>query len=360
MQPRDLSTHPEYRAGGGVEVVARELGRAPEELTPLASNENALGSSPRAVEAIRSAADSIHRYPKAAHVDLTAALADKWGLDAEQVWLANGGDGALDYLARAMLTPGDTVLVPEPGFVYYEMAARFHHGTVDKWPLSRADGFAMTPERVLDAYDGERLVFLTSPHNPIGRRFTVEAIREVAAGTGAETLVVIDEAYQEFADGESAATLLDDRDDVAILRTFSKAYGLAGLRLGYALVPTAWAAAYARVNTPFAANQIACRAGLAALEDEAHVERSVATARDVRARYREELDAPSWPSHANFVLVDVADGSAVTAAAKERGVLVRDCSSMDLPDCIRVTCGTPEEAERAIPALNAAIAAVNG
>ncbi|MFB6361045.1 MAG: histidinol-phosphate transaminase, partial [Halobacteriales archaeon] len=257
MQPRDLSAHPEYRAGRGVEAVARELGTAPEDLIALASNENALGPSPRAVEAIRSGAEEAHRYPKAVHVDLTAAIAEDWGVAPAQVWLANGGDGALDYLARAMLSPGDAVLVPEPGFAYYEMAARFHHGRVRRWSLPRADGFAIDPERVLDAYNGERMVFLTSPHNPTGSRCDVDTVRAIAARTHEDTLVVIDEAYQEFADGPSAATLLDERDDLAVLRTFSKAYGLAGLRLGYALVPGDWAEAYARVNTPFAANTIA-------------------------------------------------------------------------------------------------------
>jgi len=358
MQPRDLSAHPEYRAGRGVEAVARELGTAPADLIALASNENALGPSPRAVEAIRAGADEAHRYPKAVHVDLTEAIAEDWDVDPSQVWLANGGDGALDYLARAMLAPGDAVLVPEPGFAYYEMAARFHHGRVRRWSLSRADGFAMGPDRVLDAYQGERMVFLTSPHNPTGSRCDLDAIRTIAARTDDDTLVVIDEAYGEFADGPSAATLLDGRDDVAVLRTFSKAYGLAGLRLGYALVPDDWAEAYARVNTPFAANTLACRAGLAALEDDAHVERSVATAREVRAYYREHIEVPSWASHANFVLVNVGDGTAVADAAKERGVLVRDCGSMGLEDCVRVTCGTQEEAEQAVAALNAAIAEV--
>jgi histidinol-phosphate aminotransferase len=216
----------------------------------------------------------------------------------------------------------------------------------------------MGPDRVLDAYQGERMVFLTSPHNPTGSRCDLDAIRTIAARTDDDTLVVIDEAYGEFADGPSAATLLDGRDDVAVLRTFSKAYGLAGLRLGYALVPDDWAEAYARVNTPFAANTLACRAGLAALEDDAHVERSVATAREVRAYYREHIEAPSWASHANFVLVNVGDGTAVADAAKERGVLVRDCRSMGLEDCVRVTCGTQEEAEQAVAALNAAIAEV--
>ncbi len=360
MQPRDLSAHAAYRPGRGVEEVARELGRDPDELVVLSSNENPLGPSPRAVEALRAAAGNAHRYPKASHAALTEAIAERWGLAPEQVWLANGGDGAIDYLARATLEPGDRVLVPEPGFAYYAMAARFHHGTVGSWPLSADDGFAMDAGRVLEAYDGERLVFLTSPHNPTGGRFAVDDVAAVARGTDEGTLVVVDEAYDEFAGGESAVSMLDCRDDVAVVRTFSKAYGLAGLRLGYALVPAAWADAYVRVNTPFAAGELACRAGLAALGDREHVERSVRTAREVREYYRDRLDAPTWESHANFVLADVGDAAAVTEATGRRGVIVRDCTSFGLPGCVRLTCGTPEEAERAVEAVNAALAEVAG
>ncbi|MFB6352900.1 MAG: histidinol-phosphate transaminase [Halobacteriales archaeon] len=360
MQPRDLSSHATYRAGRGVEAVASELDRDPEALVALASNENPLGPSPKAVEAIRATASSVHRYPKASHVDLTAAIAEAWAVEPAQVWLANGGDGALDYLCRAMLEPGDGALVPEPGFAYYAMAARYHHGTVATWPLSRADDFAMDADAVLDAYGGERMVFLTSPHNPTGGRFAVEAVRTIAEATDEDTLVVVDEAYQEFADGESALALLGERDDVAVLRTFSKAYGLAGLRLGYALVPAAWADAYERVTTPFAAGELACRAGLAALDDDAHLERSVRNAREAREYYRAELDAPTWESHANFVLADVGDATAVAEAVRRQGVIVRDCTSFGLPGCVRVTCGTPEESERAVEALNAAVAEVGG
>jgi len=360
MQPRDLSSHATYRAGRGVAAVARELGRDPDELVTLSSNENPLGPSPKAVEALRSAAGTANRYPKASHVALTEALADRWAVSPAQVWLANGGDGALDYLARATLDPGDAVLVPEPGFAYYAMTARFHHGTVATWPLSRADDFAMDAGTVLDAYAGERVVFLTSPHNPTGGRFTLDEVAAVADGVDSETLVVVDEAYGEFADGESAVDLLADRDDVAVVRTFSKAYGLAGLRLGYALVPADWADAYERVTTPFAAGELACRAGLAALEDAAHVERSVRVARAAREYYRERLDVPTWESHGNFVLADVGEATAVTEAAARRGVIVRDCTSFGLPDCVRVTCGTAEQAERAVEALNAAVAEVSG
>ncbi|GAA0658718.1 histidinol-phosphate transaminase [Salarchaeum japonicum] len=371
MHPRDLSDHVEYQAGRGIEEVARELGRDPSEFVKLASNENMFGPSPLGAEAVRETATDVHHYPTADHADLVARIADEWDVTDDQVWLANGGDGALDYLARATLEPGDDVLVPDPGFSYYGMTARFHHGGVSTYPVERDDGFSLTADAVLDAYDGERVVFLTSPHNPSGGRFTLDAVEEIAEETDEETLVVVDEAYGEFTDAPTAIDLVRTRDgvagsnpaasrakrdDVVVLRTFSKAYGLAGLRLGYAVVPEAWADAYRRVNTPFAANLVACRAGLAALEDDEHVERTVETAAWAREYMTEHIDARVFESHGNFVLVEVGDAAAVADALKRRGVIVRDCTSFGLDDCIRITCGTKEETETVVAELNEVLA----
>jgi histidinol-phosphate aminotransferase len=358
MEPRDLSSHTVYRAGRGIEEVARELGLDPDDMVKLASNENMFGPSPLAVEAIRESAERMHSYPKASHADLVEKVAALWDCQPEQVWLANGGDGALDYLARAMLEPGDDVLVPTPGFAYYPMSARYHHGGVAEYTISKADDFAQTADTVLKDYDGERIVYLTSPHNPTGAEFSTEAVRTIAEETDEETLVLVDEAYGEFSDSPSMRPLLDERDDVAILRTFSKAYGLAGVRLGYALVPEAWADAYARINTPFAASELACRAGLAALDDDGHVEQSVETAAWAREYIREELAADTWPSQGNFVLAEVGDASAVADAAQEEGIIIRDCSSFGLPECIRITCGTEADTRRAVSVLNDVIEVV--
>ena len=220
------------------------------------------------------------------------------------------------------------------------------------YALSPDDGFEQDAETVLTAYGGERVVYLTSPHNPTGSEFTNQAIVEIAEETDEETLVLVDEAYGEFTESESARRLIEERDDVAILRTFSKVYGLAGVRLGYGLVPEAWADAYARINTPFAASELACRAGLAALDDDDHVEQTVETARWAREYYHEHLDAPTWESGGNFVLAEVGDGSAVAEAAQHEGVIVRDCSSFGLPECIRITCGTREDTKRAVEVVN--------
>lgn len=351
MQPRDLSGHTEYRAGRGIEEVARERGLDPDDLVKLASNENPYGPSPTAVEAIRDRADQVHVYPKTSHVDLTEALADHWNVSPVQIWLSPGGDGAIDYLSRAFLAPGETVLVPRPGFAYYSMSARYHHGTVREYRLRKDADFAFDPQTVLQAYEDERIVYLTTPHNPTGAWLERPEIEELASTLEPDTLLVVDEAYGEFCAAESASSLLKDYDNVAVVRTFSKAHGLAGLRLGYAVVPENWADVYAKVNTPFAANELACRAGLAALEDETHVDQTVETVQWAREYIRSSLEIQTWVSQGNFVLADVGDATTVSNELEAQGVIVRDCTSFGLPGCIRITCGTEADTKRAVEVI---------
>ncbi|WP_049984911.1 histidinol-phosphate transaminase [Halobellus rufus] len=358
MQPRDLSEHEAYVPGRGAEEVARDLGMDPEDLTKLSSNENPHGPSPAAVEAVEAAAPDVNVYPKASHTDLTDRIAERWGVDAEQVWLSAGADGSIDYLSRAFLEPNDDILVPAPGFSYYSMSARYHHGDASTYRISKERDFEQSAEAILSAYDGERIVYATTPHNPTGAVLSREDVRTLAEEVDEQTLVVVDEAYAEYAEEPTSIDLLAEYDNLAVLRTFSKAYGLAGLRIGYGVVPSAWADAYARVNTPFAANELACRAALAALDDDEHLERSVETARWAREYYHEELDAQTWDSGGNFVLCEVGDATAVADAAQRRGVIVRDTSSFGLPECVRVSCGTREETRRAVEVLNEVVAEV--
>ena len=352
MNTRDLSANAPYVPGRGVEEVARDLGLDPDELVKLSSNENPFGPSPKAVEAATEAAESAHIYPKAAHADLTEALAGRWDLAPDQVWVSPGADGALDYLSRGMLSPGDRVLTPDPGFAYYPMSARYHHGEVATYPVEKANRFEQTADAILDAYDGERIVYVTTPHNPAGTELPRDELVGLLEGVDEETLVVADEAYGEYTDTPSAAGLLDEYENVAVTRTFSKAYGLAGLRIGYALVPESWADAYARVNTPFAANAVALDAALAALDDDEHVERSIESAKWAREYIAAELDAPTFESAGNFVLAEVGDGAAVAERAQQAGVIVRDTGSFGLPECIRISCGTEAETREAVATLN--------
>ena len=356
MDPRDLTAHTPYAPGRGIEEVARELDREPDSLIKLSANENPLGPPPAALQAIADAHTAVSSYPKSAVVDLRAAVAAQIDIDVGQVWLAAGADGAIDYLHRAMLRPGERILAPDPGFAYYAMSARYHHGEVDTYQLRAVDGFAQHPATVLDAYDGQRLVYLTTPNNPTGTELEPAAIREIAAAVGPETLIVVDEAYGEFSEHPSMTEDVDALGNIAVLRTFSKAYGLAGLRIGYAVVPPSLADAYARVNTPFATNHLACHAALAALDDTAHLEQTIATVRRARALLQTELSAHTWPSGGNFVLADVGTATEVTEAAQAAGVILRDATSFGLPECVRISCGTIEETERAITTLESILA----
>jgi len=352
MEPRDLSSFAAYSPGTDREAAIREAGFDPDDVLSLDRNQNPFGPSPGAVAAVREHAGAVHSYPKAVHADLTSALADRWDVDDEQVWLTHSGTGALDYLARAFLDPGQRVLHSRPGFSYTSTSARYHGGEADIYELSKDEDFAQTPGTVLDAYDGHRIVYVTTPHNPTGTEMALEDVRAVAERTDEETLVVVDEAYGEFTDTPSAVRLVEEREDVAVVRTFSKAYGLAGMRVGYAVTPAAWADAYARVNTPFAVSTLACQAGLAALDDESHLERTVETVEWARQYLRAELDARTWPSGGNFVLADVGDATVVTGACRERGVVIRDCSGHGLPECVRVSCGTRAETRAAVETMN--------
>lgn len=352
MNTRDLSAHVPYRAGRGIEEVARELGLDPDGLVKLSSNENPFGPSPAAVEAIETAVGQVHTYPKSSHVDLTEAIAEQWDVTPAQVWLTPGGDGFLDYLCRTFIREGDRVLAPDPGFAYYPMSARSHGASVDQYRLSKADGFAQSAETVLDAYDGQRIVYVTTPHNPTGSEMSLDEIDRLAGDVDQNSLVVVDEAYGEFTDQPSARSVLDERENVAILRTFSKTYGLAGLRVGYGLVPEAWADAYDKINTPFAVNKLACIAGLAALDDEEHLERTVEGARWAREYMHEHLAAETWDSGGNFVLAEVGDAADVAETTQSEGVIIRDCGSFGLPECVRITCGTEAQTRRAVETIN--------
>ncbi|MFP4174638.1 MAG: pyridoxal phosphate-dependent aminotransferase, partial [Halobacteriales archaeon] len=201
-------------------------------------------------------------------------------------------------------------------------------------------------------YDGEKVVYITAPNNPTGRETTLETVERVADAV--DGLVFVDEAYWEFSDRESAVPLALERDDVAVARTFSKAYGLAGLRVGYGVLPDELASAYRKVVTPFCVGSVSLRAGRAALGDDDHLRETVELARWGRDYMAESLDAPTYESAANFVLVDVSphDASDIAGELERRGVIVRDTTSFGLSDCIRVSVGTRDETRRAVREIN--------
>lgn len=342
-----------YEPGKPVEELAREMGLAPEAILKLASNENPLGPSPKAIAAMREALDRAHFYPDGGGWALRGAIAEKTGLRRENVVLGNGSNELIEFAAHAFLSPGDEVVVARHAFAVYGLVAQlFGARTVEvDDPGYRHDLRAMrqavTPRT--------RLLFIANPNNPTGTRVPNAEIDELLDDLPERVLVVFDEAYVEF---------LDDPPDlpsriragcpILIMRTFSKILGLAGLRIGYGLAPEPLAAILQKTRQPFNANAVAQAGAMAGLADEEHLARTRELTRHGRAmleRGFQELGLEYVPSCANFVLVRVGDGDAVFQALLQRGVIVRSMRSYKLPEHIRVSVGTPEQNARFLEEL---------
>ncbi|MDY6765200.1 MAG: histidinol-phosphate transaminase [Halobacteria archaeon] len=354
---KDLSGFKEYVPGKGTDEVAREHGLAPDRMVKLASNENPLGGSSEAVEAVRDNADQVSVYPTALHEEMRERIADYVDVPSKNVVLGPGADGVFDTLGRALIGEGDEVLTPSPGFSYYGMSARYLGGKESNYHLSKPQNFEFSADKILNDYDGEKIVYVTTPNNPTGNTLPPSDLRKVASEV--EGLVIVDEAYWEFSDTDSAVSLVADANEggmenVVVARTFSKAFGLAGMRLGYGVVPDWLASAYRKVTTPFSVGTLALYAGMGALEDEEHLEKSVELARWGREYMSRNLDVPTFDSEANFVLVDVSpmNSTEVTQELEKRGIIVRDTTSFGLPECIRVSVGTKQQTKRAVEEIN--------
>jgi histidinol-phosphate aminotransferase len=348
-----------YVPGRSIEEVAAEQGLAPERVAKLGSNENPLGPSPRALAALAAAAPQLHLYPDAAARDLRAGLERWWrgrvDLGAAGIVAGNGMDGVLDTLARLLLAPGDTVIVCPPTFAWYELSARLQGAEAIRVPRREGD-LRVDVDAVLRAVrPSTRAIYLCTPNNPSGDVLTPPEVEALVAGT--DRLLFLDEAYADFAAGTFMAEAGRHRH-VVVGRTFSKAWGLAGLRVGYAALPEWLVPAYLKAATPFAVSRAASAAALAALEDEEHLARSLDLVRAGRARYARELPRlglRAYPSEANFVAVRTAPRRAaeVCAALAASGVIVRDCTSFAGAgeDLVRITIGTDAQNSRVLEAL---------
>lgn len=318
----------------------------------LGSNESPFGPSPRALEAASAALADAHRYPEESMSELRAALATRYGDRAYVV--GNGMDGIIETLLRIFCETGDRVTVSTPTFSFYGIAARAQGGVVATVP--RDADFAVDVEGFAAASRGAKIAFLCTPNNPTGTATPVGDVRAIAESIG-DCLLFLDNAYVDFSDRDYRP-LLDTCENLVIGRTFSKLYGLAGLRVGYAMLPDWLLPAYARAATPFCGvSSVSAAAAAAALGDDAHVERT----RSHVVAWRERLAAgcpfSSAPSEANFLMVDVApraSDEAVDALARA-GVLVRSCRSFpDLADhYLRVSVGAEWENERFLSAVRA-------
>lgn len=324
----------------------------------LSANENPLGPSPRALEAIHAAAANCHRYPDRNARALRAALAQRWLCQPEQIVLGNGSCELLDLAARAFLAPGDEAIIAVPSFMPYRSAVRKAHGRAVTVPLRdfEHDLEAMAA-RVTEK---TRLVFLGNPNNPTGSGIDGAALVHFLDALPPHVVVVLDEAYREYAsdarNGEAAdSTLLVAAGRrVVVVRTFSKIYGLAGLRIGYAIASAELTQTMEALRPHYNTSSVAQAAALAALGDEAHVtaSRTLATAgRAQLTRGCAALGLPVVPSAANFLLVRVGAAPAVAGALAGRGILVKSGEPFGLPDYLRVTVGLASENYRFLAEL---------
>jgi len=345
----------------GHDLVA--LRRRCEALTELGSNENPYGASPAARAAMLDVMHDLHRYPDPLGGDLKRALAARHGIEVDQVLLGNGSHELLMQLAQVFAGPGDEVLASQFGFAVYALAAQAAGATLRLAPALPRD-HAMARGHDLDAIaaaitPATRLVYLANPNNPTGTWFAATTFAAFLARIPADVLVVVDEAYAEFvdaADYASALSLLALHPNLVVTRTFSKAYALAGLRVGYAVADPGLVAVMERVRESFNVNMVGLAAAQAALDDDAHLAASLAGNAVQRADLAAALRQRGWfvhPSQANFLLVEFGAGTPVVEAALlAREVVVRPMAGYGLPQCLRITVGDAGENQRLLAALD--------
>ena len=316
----------------------------------MASNENPLGVSPMAAEAIERHAGLSFRYPQAGNPGLTSALSNHLGVPQRCIVPGNGSDELIDLLVRVTARPGcDNTVVCDPSFSIYSMQAALCGVEVRRVPLG--EGYTLPLAGLLEAADQNTgLVFVTTPDNPSGVATPAVELEKVASDLPPDTLLVIDEAYVEFTKPRERFDSLSwwsEECPVVILRTFSKMYGLAGLRLGYGIMPGWLADCLLRVRLPFSVNLLAEKAGCAALEDEAFVQKTLETVlagRDFLTGELEGLGCRVTPSQANFLLFKPpGPARRIFEQLLARGVIVRPLAGYGLPDHLRVSMGTEEE-----------------
>lgn len=355
-----------YKPGKPIAETQREYGLT--DVIKLASNENPLGPSPRAMDAIKKALGNLHRYPDASNFSLIQKVSKIWSIPAEKMCVGNGSNELIDLLIRIYCEPGEAILTTEAAFVAYSVcaqAARVKNFTVPMAPNFKTNLPAMA-DFLENHPDGAkvRLVFIPNPNNPTGTYVNGEEIRSFLARAAKipDLLVVFDEAYTEFVradDYESGTKFLSQYANVCVLKTLSKAYGLAGLRVGFLLADKEIIELVNRVRNPFNVNELAQVAAEAAIDDYAFLERGkILNSRGLDYFY-EELEALGLPcieSQANFVMFDtLRDVKKVNESLLRRGVILRPLLNYGFKTQLRMSVGTMAENQRAIRALSEVI-----
>ena len=349
----------------GHDLVALRRRFQEQSLVELGSNENPHGASPAARAAMLDVMHELHRYPDPLGGDLKRALSAKHGIASEQILLGNGSHELLMQIAQVFAGPGLEVVASQYGFAVYALAAQAAGATLRLAPALPRE-HAMARGHDLDAFvaaitPATRIVYLANPNNPTGTWFVADAFAAFMQRVPGNVLVVVDEAYAEFVDAPdhaSALPLIDTFPNLIVTRTFSKAYALAGLRVGYAVALPGLVAVMERVRESFNVNMVGLAAAAAALDDEAHLQWSLARNAAQRAELAEALRERGWfvhPSQTNFLLVEFgADTATIEAALLAQGVVVRPMGGYGLPGCLRITVGNEDENRRLLAALDAA------
>ncbi|MBK8118425.1 MAG: histidinol-phosphate transaminase [Sulfuritalea sp.] len=346
-----------YIPGKPITELARQMGIAAEKIVKLASNENPLGMSPRARKAVEAALAAVERYPD--QFDLIAALAERHGVATEQIVLGNGSNDVLDMAARVFLAPGRSAVFSRHAFAVYPLATMSAGAECIAAP---AKHYGHDPAAMLAAIRADtHVVWIANPNNPTGNFLPQSEVRAFIERIPAHIAVVLDEAYTEYlAPAERADTVswIRDLPNLIVTRTFSKIYGLAGLRVGYGVARADVVDLLNRVRQPFNVNNLALAGAIAALDDHGFVAESF----ELNRRGMEQIVAglkrlglDHIPSHGNFVTFAVTDGAAVNGRLQQQGVIVRPIGGYGLPNHLRVTIGLGAENLRFLEALGKAL-----
>ncbi len=343
-----------YQPGKPIEETARELGMNPEDIVKLASNENSLGPSPRAINAMCAAAAGAHIYPDGASFTLRSKLADMFGVAFDQTVVGSGSSEIIELLCHACLNEKAELIAAKHSFSMYPIMCKLFgakYVEVDNKADWSHDLMGMLKAITPDT----RLIFITNPTNPVGTMVYQEEIDVFMEKVPGHVIVAFDEAYIDFAD-EKPDTLkyVKQGKNVILLRTFSKAYGLAGLRAGYGITTPEIADLLNKARTPFNMNLMAQAATVAALEDKEHISASVKMVNDGKKQFYAAFDSwgiPYIPSHGNFILVKTGKGREVFNVCLSKGVILRHMDGYGLPEYIRITVGNQTENARCLEVL---------
>ena len=348
-----------YKPGRPIEEVATELGLNPDGIIKLASNESAFGVSPKAVDALHKSINECFRYPDGGAIKLRKKIAEKYCIDIEQVVVGNGSNEILELVGHCFMNRNTSTVVSCHSFVVYKLTTQLFGARLIEVPMTNMlvhDLYAMLEQIEKDT----SVVFICNPNNPTGTMAPNNELYDAVDKIPEDVLVVIDEAYAEVAIAEMPDTrrYLLDKHNVLICRTFSKGYGLAGLRLGYGLGPVPLIDVLQKARQPFNVNLMAQNAGIAALNDDEFI----ANGRQHYLKSKElienaclELNLKFIPTTVNFMLIEVGDGAYVMTKLLEKGVIVRSMECYQLPHYIRVTFGTQEENKRFVSALKSVL-----